>query len=222
MFTATKGPAARGLAAWMAWASSSLPVPVSPRISTGELARAARRALSLTATQRGLAPTKLVKVYLLRRASSSLRRVSASSRRMLWKRETSGMSWRGSSKIITPTPPMSSPAASRTGSRMTTKDSLPNSMMSSMIGLPLLTTLRIRLLGITSSTGRPITEAGSAMPRWRGYFSLIQTIRACRSTISIPSESSEKAAMRVSMVRWRMRSASAEKWGVGMLFCLLG
>ena len=171
--------------------------------------------------QRGLAPTKLVKVYLLRRASSSLRRVSASSRRRFWKRETSGMSWRGSSKITTPTPPISSPAASHTGSRMTTKESLPNSMMSSMIGLPLLTTLRIRLLVMTSSTGRPITDAGSAMPRWRGYFSFIQTIRACRSTISSPSESSEKAARRVSMVRWRMRSASAAKCSDAIVPCLI-
>ncbi len=33
-FTATKGRPARGLARWMAWASSSLPVPLSPRSST--------------------------------------------------------------------------------------------------------------------------------------------------------------------------------------------
>jgi len=32
--TATKGLAARGLARWMAWASSSLPAPLSPSSST--------------------------------------------------------------------------------------------------------------------------------------------------------------------------------------------
>ena len=32
--TGTNGPAARGLAAWIARATSSLPVPLSPRIST--------------------------------------------------------------------------------------------------------------------------------------------------------------------------------------------
>ena len=35
MFTGTKGLSCRGLALWMAWASSSLPVPVSPVMSTG-------------------------------------------------------------------------------------------------------------------------------------------------------------------------------------------
>ena len=34
-FTATNGPLARGESSWMARATSSLPVPVSPRISTG-------------------------------------------------------------------------------------------------------------------------------------------------------------------------------------------
>ena len=34
-FTATKGPPRRPLVRWMAWATSSLPVPVSPRRSTG-------------------------------------------------------------------------------------------------------------------------------------------------------------------------------------------
>jgi len=35
MLTAIKGPAARGLAAWIALAINSLPVPVSPVTSTG-------------------------------------------------------------------------------------------------------------------------------------------------------------------------------------------
>ena len=40
--TATNGLSARGLSAWMASATSSLPVPVSPEISTDELATATR------------------------------------------------------------------------------------------------------------------------------------------------------------------------------------
>ena len=33
--TATNGPCLRRLALWMPWATSSLPVPLSPRMSTG-------------------------------------------------------------------------------------------------------------------------------------------------------------------------------------------
>ena len=41
-FTATNGPRARGLPAWMASAMSSLPTPLSPVISTFASARATR------------------------------------------------------------------------------------------------------------------------------------------------------------------------------------
>jgi hypothetical protein len=44
MFTLISGPLARGDEAWMAWASNSLPVPVSPKSSTGLLDWAALRA----------------------------------------------------------------------------------------------------------------------------------------------------------------------------------
>ena len=46
----------------MAWASTSLPVPVSPSNSTGLLDWAARRACRLTSTAAALVPTKLAKV----------------------------------------------------------------------------------------------------------------------------------------------------------------
>ena len=43
MFTDRQGPSRRGLASWMARATSSLPVPVSPRSSTGTSRSATRR-----------------------------------------------------------------------------------------------------------------------------------------------------------------------------------
>ena len=58
---------ARADAAWIAWASNSLPVPVSPSSSTGLDDWAARRAWRLTSTTAGLLPMKLAKVYFERR-----------------------------------------------------------------------------------------------------------------------------------------------------------
>ena len=55
MLTLTSGPAARADAAWMACASNSLPVPVSPSSSTGLDDSAARRAWRLTSTAAGAA-----------------------------------------------------------------------------------------------------------------------------------------------------------------------
>ncbi len=52
--TATNGPWLRGLSAWIARASSSLPVPLSPRIRIVEWLRAAVRARSNTACIAGL------------------------------------------------------------------------------------------------------------------------------------------------------------------------
>ena len=52
--TATNGAWLRGLSAWMARASSSLPVPLSPRTRMVELLRAAVRARSNTACIAGL------------------------------------------------------------------------------------------------------------------------------------------------------------------------
>jgi len=56
--TATKGPRARGERLWMPWASSSLPVPVSPRSSTVASSCAARRAWRLISLAAGLLPMK--------------------------------------------------------------------------------------------------------------------------------------------------------------------
>ena len=51
--TSTNGPSARGLSAWMARASTSLPEPDSPRMRMVELERAALRARSKTACMAG-------------------------------------------------------------------------------------------------------------------------------------------------------------------------
>ncbi len=55
--TETRGPFARGLAAWIAWAISSFPVPVSPSSRTGASAFAARRTSSATGRSPLLQPT---------------------------------------------------------------------------------------------------------------------------------------------------------------------
>ncbi len=81
-FTLTKALCARGEALWMAWASSSLPVPVSPSNSTGASLAAPRRARRLTSRLAGLVPTKWLKLYLAWRACNC-ERVEASSRCML-------------------------------------------------------------------------------------------------------------------------------------------
>ena len=65
MLTPTNGPCARLEAACIAWANSSLPVPVSPNSSTGLLESAARRAWrpsSLTPSE--AAPSRLIEALL--------------------------------------------------------------------------------------------------------------------------------------------------------------
>ena len=61
----------RGLAKWMARAISSLPVPLSPWISTVEVVRAMRSISEKIACIRALLPMMLLKVYF---CSSSRRR----------------------------------------------------------------------------------------------------------------------------------------------------
>ncbi len=61
--TATNGPSARGLSAWMARASTSLPLPDSPRTRMVEAARAAVRASSNTDCMAGLFDTRSRKRY---------------------------------------------------------------------------------------------------------------------------------------------------------------
>jgi hypothetical protein len=63
--------------------------------------------------------------------------------------------------------PISAPWSSWIGRRITTSGSLGVSSMSSRIGLPLLTTSRIRLPGITASQGWPMALAASARPKRR-------------------------------------------------------
>ena len=55
-FRATKGLFLRGLFWWMAWATSSLPVPVSPWISTVALVGAIRLSRSITSRIWRLSP----------------------------------------------------------------------------------------------------------------------------------------------------------------------
>ncbi len=55
--TATKGPSARGLAAWMARATSSLPVPLSPVIRTGTLRGATLPTVLKISSRAELEPT---------------------------------------------------------------------------------------------------------------------------------------------------------------------
>jgi hypothetical protein len=55
--SATYGPSARRDVSWMAWATTSLPVPVSPRINTLQSVPAARAACSTAARSTGSRPT---------------------------------------------------------------------------------------------------------------------------------------------------------------------
>ncbi|MCY1177544.1 hypothetical protein D9M73_178560 [compost metagenome] len=78
----TNALCARGEALWIAWASNSLPVPVSPSSNTGDSVLALRRARRLTSRLAALVPMKWAKLYLVWRARSN-ERVEASSCCML-------------------------------------------------------------------------------------------------------------------------------------------
>ena len=69
--TATNGPAARGLSAWMARARTSLPLPDSPSTRIVELDLAAVRASSNTACMAGLFERRSRKRYSCFRACRS-------------------------------------------------------------------------------------------------------------------------------------------------------
>ena len=62
--TLTNGLLRRGLFWWMAWANSSLPVPLSPSSSTDALDGATCRTVLNAASISGLSPTRLSKRYL--------------------------------------------------------------------------------------------------------------------------------------------------------------
>ena len=63
MLILTAGRAARGLLRWMASATSSLPVPLSPRISTGALVAATWPMVASTRSSLGCSPMMAAKSY---------------------------------------------------------------------------------------------------------------------------------------------------------------
>ncbi len=84
--TATKGSERRALASWSARATSSLPVPVSPRMRTVAFASATRRircrTFSMAREDPAIAPTPRVLSTFCRSAATSPR--SACRSRKLW------------------------------------------------------------------------------------------------------------------------------------------
>src|SRR5215470_11080319 len=81
-FTATKGPLARGLASWMKRAISSLPVPVSPWMSTVASVPATRRARASAVSMCGLSVSTGA---FCQPSPARLPRVSESTRRISWR-----------------------------------------------------------------------------------------------------------------------------------------
>jgi hypothetical protein len=126
-------------------------------------------------------------VYFTRRSSASDFWMSASWVSSRWNFDTIGCRWRRRSNSMKPAAPITRLRSSLIGTRITTNDSSPNCMMSSMIGSPVRTTSRMRLLGITSSTTLPIASSAEASFRRAAYLSEIHTMRASRSTMIAPS-----------------------------------
>ena len=79
--TATKGRLVRGDLAWMLRATSSLPVPLSPMISTVAVVAATCATVLYTPIIAGAVPTMLASMAICARASSTGTFVSASLRR---------------------------------------------------------------------------------------------------------------------------------------------
>ena len=77
-FTHTKGLPQRGLRAWMVWATTSLPVPLSPRRSTVASVWLTRRTTFITSRMAALSPTTVWRV------PSARRRRTFSSRTLSW------------------------------------------------------------------------------------------------------------------------------------------
>ena len=128
MLILTNGPLARGELAWMAWANNSLPVPVSPSKSTGLLDCAALRAWRLRSTTTALEPMKLAKLCRAwrkpvpaRRCTAKASRASSSSRCIKANLAKNGCKLDcGWSNNTTPKAPMTWPASSCKGKRLTT------------------------------------------------------------------------------------------------------
>ena len=198
ILTLMKGPTERLDAAWMAWANNSLPVPVSPSSSTGLVDCAARRAWRFTSTAAGLRPIKLAKVYLLCRCLPVFRRWVASSRRASSKSRCSNANFSirgwsvvsGWSNSTMPSAPITCPAPSRSGIRLTTKVPARLVSKSMRMGLPVSKTWCIWVFCTTLDTGWPTKSSSRSKPsagKNRLYCSLIQTTRAWRSTSIMPS-----------------------------------
>ena len=79
-FTATRGPPARGLPSWIARATNSLPVPVSPRTSTFDSLTATRAMSRFTPSSPAESPTRCVVPSALRTLPSSARSLAVNSR----------------------------------------------------------------------------------------------------------------------------------------------
>ena len=89
--TLTNGLSARAEALWIACASISLPVPVSPVSSTVTLCRAARRASSLAWAMAEVSPTKSSKVKRALRGCDNCRLALRSSLSSWFTRAISGL-----------------------------------------------------------------------------------------------------------------------------------
>src|SRR5438270_5577742 len=137
---------------------------------------------------------KLENVYFARRSAASDLRVSASSLRRRSTFATSGCRACTRSNSMKPAAPITRPRSSFTGTRITTNDSSPNCMMSRRMGSPVRTTSRMRLLGITSSTTRPMPACAEASLSRAAYLSLSQMMRASRSTMMAPSQMPSSAS----------------------------
>src|SRR3954470_20218445 len=110
-----------------------------------------------------------------------------------------------------PAAPMTRPRSSLIGTRITTNDSSPNCMMSSIIGSPVRTTSRMRLLGITSSTTLPTPSAAAARFSRAAYLSDIHTMRASRSTTIAPSHMRSSPSNRLFFAIFRTSAGSLSR-----------
>ena len=118
-----------------------------------------------------------------------------------------------------PSAPITSPESSRSGMRLTTKVPALLVSRSTRIGLPLSTTWRMRVLGTTSSTGRPTKSSARSKPsagRNFLYESLIHTTRPARSTSIIPCDMLENSSNMDCAASLRM--LSEEKKGSEQFF----
>ena len=92
-FTATNGPSARWLQAWMARATSSLPVPDSPRTSTGAMLRATLAMRSLTLRIGCESPTSRCSAACAAGRAARRRRPAAAPPRRRAARAAAPLSW---------------------------------------------------------------------------------------------------------------------------------